>query len=113
MVLSRRSVVVGGVALGLGLAFPVRSLAAARRPTVERITVRVPGLDPAHDGLRLAQLSDLHAGYRTSSALIRAAIEEANALAPDAVLLTGDYVCSEAREVGLARELMVGLRAPA
>ncbi len=112
LVLGRRSAIVGGLALGLGLALPRRSLASARRPVLERISIRVPGLDPAHDGLRLVQLSDLHAGYRTPSALIRAAIERANALSPDAVLLTGDYVCNDRREVGLARELLAGLRAP-
>ncbi len=112
VVLGRRAAVVGGVMLGLGLALPARSLAAGRRPVVERIRVRVPGLDPVHDGLRLVQLSDLHAGYRTSSALIRAAIDQANALSPDAVLMTGDYVCNDRREVGLARELLAGLRAP-
>jgi predicted MPP superfamily phosphohydrolase len=79
---------------------------------LERILVRVTGLDPAHDGLRLVQLSDLHAGWRTPSALIRAAVEQANALSPDAVFLTGDYVCNDPREVGLVRELMGGLRAP-
>ncbi len=108
----RRGVLVGGMAVGLGLVLPSVSRAAGRRPKVERILVRVPGLDPAHDGVRLVQLSDLHAGYRTPDELIRAAVDQANALSPDVVLLTGDYVCEDRREIGLARELMAGLRAP-
>jgi predicted MPP superfamily phosphohydrolase len=109
---SRRRILVGGMALGLGLVLPTRPWAAPRAARLERVLIRIPGLDPAHDGLRLAHLSDLHAGVRTPDALIRAAIDQANALSPDAVMLTGDYVCSDRREVGLMKELMCGLRAP-
>lgn len=111
-VIGRRRLLIGGVALGVGLALPVRSRAGAHRPRVERQTLAVPGLDPAHDGLRVAQLSDVHAGYRTPGALIRAAVEQANALAPDVVLLTGDYVCNDRNDVGLMGELLGGLQAP-
>jgi predicted MPP superfamily phosphohydrolase len=109
----RRQLLVGGLALGVGLALPARSRASSARPHVEEVELRVAGLDPAHDGLRIAQLSDVHAGYRTPDGLIRAAVAEANALAPDLVLLTGDFVCNDRREVGLARDLLAGLRAPA
>ncbi len=110
--LGRRGVLVGGMAVGLGLVLPSLSRAVGRTPRLERILIRVPGLDSAHDGLRLVQLSDLHAGHRTPDQLIRAAVDQANALSPDAVMLTGDYVCQDRREIGLARELMGGLRAP-
>ncbi len=108
----RRQLLFGGVALGVGLALPVRSAAANRRPHVERHDLVIRGLDPAHDGLRVVQLSDLHAGYRTPDALIRAAVAEANGLSPDLVLLTGDYVCNDRREVGLMRELLAGIQGP-
>ncbi len=112
-VISRRQLLFGGVALGVGLALPGRSRAASDRPRIETLVLPVPGLDLAHDGLRVVQLSDLHAGYRTPDALLRAAVAQANALAPDVVLLTGDFVCNDRREVGLMRELLAGLRAPA
>ncbi len=112
MLLGRRGFVVGGVALGLGLAAPSRPRGWVPRLVVERLTVRVPGLDPAHDGLRIVQLSDLHAGRRTPDDLFRNAIAQANALAPDAVVLTGDYVCHSRREVGKMRELVAGLTPP-
>lgn len=112
-VISRRQLLFGGVALGVGLALPARSRAANDHPTLETLVLPVPGLDLAHDGLRVVQLSDLHAGYRTPDALIRAAVAQANTLSPDLVLLTGDYVCNDRREVGLMRELLAGLTAPA
>jgi uncharacterized protein len=108
----RRSFVVGGLGLVGGIAIPVRSLAQFHRPQREALTVRLPGLDPAHDGLRIAQLSDLHVGRQTPDDLVRAAVAEANALGPDLVVLTGDYVCMDRRDVGLARELLAGLAAP-
>lgn len=74
--------------------------------------VRVHGLDPRHDGVRIAQLSDLHVGRLTPEAHVRAAIETANAAAPDLVVLTGDYVCWRRHEVELARHQLAGLRAP-
>lgn len=109
--LGRRQLLTGGLALGVGLAIPARSR-ARERPRLEEVELRVPGLDAAHDGLRVAHLTDLHAGPRTPDALVRAAIADANALAPDLVVLTGDYVCNDRREVGLARELLAGLAAP-
>ncbi|MGC3997370.1 MAG: metallophosphoesterase [Anaeromyxobacter sp.] len=78
----------------------------------EQVTFKVPGLDPAHDGLRVAQLSDLHVGNRTPDAMLRDAIAQANAFQPDLVVLTGDYVCRKPWEVGKMREVLGGLAAP-
>jgi predicted MPP superfamily phosphohydrolase len=62
--------------------------------TVERLQVRLPGLPEAFDGFRIAQLSDLHYGPYTGAREIGAAVRQANALRPDAVALTGDYITS-------------------
>lgn len=82
------------------------------RTRVERRVFGVPGLAPEHDGLRVAQLSDLHVGRRTPAERIRDAIAQANAFEPDLIALTGDYLCEERRGVGLMRELLGGLAAP-
>jgi uncharacterized protein len=66
----------------------------------------VPDLDTAHDGLRVAQLSDIHVGARTPPERIRDAIAMANAFEPDLVVLTGDYLSREERGAGLMGELM-------
>jgi predicted MPP superfamily phosphohydrolase len=93
------------------LALPAGA-AAADAPDVERVELRVPGLHPAHDGLRVAQLSDLHVGPRTPDALILSALAAVRRLAPDLVFLTGDFVSRHPREVGRARELLGGLPGP-
>ena len=81
-------------------------------PRVSEHDVFIAGLDPRHDGVRVAQLSDIHVGKLTPASHIRAAIEAANAARPDLIALTGDYVCWRRHEVALAAEQLGGLRAP-
>ena len=83
-------------------------------PALPRITeheVQIRGLDPRHDGVRVAQLSDIHVGTMTPRAHVRAAIDAANAAEPDLTVLTGDYVSWRRKEVGLVEEQLGGLRA--
>ena len=81
-------------------------------PRVTEHEVYVERLDPRHDGVRIAQLSDIHVGSLTPVSHIRAAIAAANAAAPDLIALTGDYVCWRRHEVALAAEQLGGLTAP-
>lgn len=90
----------------------VRSMAGPVPPRVSEHEVVVPGLDPRHDGVRIAQLSDIHVGNLTPASHIRAAITAANAAKPDVILLTGDYVCWKRREVAEAADQLAGLEAP-
>jgi predicted MPP superfamily phosphohydrolase len=111
----RRRFLKGAAVLGAaGATGALPALAAARddAPRAERVAFEIPGLDPAHDGLRIAQLSDVHVGPRTPLALIRAAIEEANRFEPDLVVLTGDYVSRRKEEIAGLREHLGGISAP-
>jgi uncharacterized protein len=56
--------------------------------------VRVPGLDPRLEGLRIAQLSDLHIGTLTPRSWGLAWSRSANGRAPDLAVVTGDMVTS-------------------
>jgi predicted MPP superfamily phosphohydrolase len=53
------------------------------------------GLPSAFEGLKVAQLSDIHLDEFTEPFLLHDAIEHINRLQPDVVLLTGDYVTYE------------------
>lgn len=111
MTISRRNLLKGAVALAAGgAALPGAALSDDVR--AEQREFRVHGLDPAHDGLRVAQLSDLHVGERTPPERIRAAIAAANRFAPDLVVLTGDYLSRSRAGVDLMREQLGGLSAP-
>ncbi|MEZ4363912.1 MAG: metallophosphoesterase [Kofleriaceae bacterium] len=80
-------------------------------PRVREHDIAISGLDPRHDGVRVAQLSDLHVGNLTPPAHIRAAIDATNAANVDVVVLTGDYVCWRRREALDAEAQLGGLRA--
>jgi predicted MPP superfamily phosphohydrolase len=84
----------------------------ARLPVLHRYTVPVVGLDPAHDGLRVAHLSDLHVGSLTSHRFIRSAVELAQAEKPDLVVMTGDFVCYSPKYVPLLGGLVHGFEVP-
>lgn len=75
------------VAPALGWGFFV-----ARRPETKRVTVEIPGLDRSLDGFRIVQLSDVHIGETLGREFAQAVTEQVNALAPDAVVITGDMV---------------------
>lgn len=81
-------------------------------PRVVEHEVLIEGLDPRHDGVRIAHLSDIHVGNLTPESHIRAAIDSANAARPDLIALTGDYVCWRRHEVALAAHQLAGFRAP-
>jgi uncharacterized protein len=70
---------------------------------ISRNDVFLPGLSPAFDGFRIAQLSDLHLDEFSEPYFIRDVVSRVNGLNPDAVFLTGDFVTSgfAPRKVGL------------
>jgi len=55
-------------------------------PRVSEHEVRITGLDPRHDGVRIAQLSDIHVGNMTPASHVRAAIKVANDAQPDLIV---------------------------
>lgn len=63
--------------------------------TVEEVTITLDRLPKQLDGFRLVHLSDLHHSPFTGLEHINRTIEEANRLAPDMFVLTGDYVSHE------------------
>lgn len=79
---------------------------------VEHHVVHLKRLPAALDGLRVVQLSDIHHSPFTGADQIMRAIEAANALKPDLIALTGDYVSHE-REYAAPCAAMLGqLEAP-
>jgi len=61
---------------------------------------------PTRPPLRIAYASDFHAGPTTDATVLRAACAELRALAPDVLLLGGDFVTGRPDDLGwLAREL--------
>ncbi len=60
---------------------------------VVQVPLKLPRLDPAFSGLRIAQLSDIHLGGWMSQARLAHVVDVTLAQAPDLVVFTGDYLC--------------------
>jgi predicted MPP superfamily phosphohydrolase len=82
------------------------------RYTVERVDVPVANLPPELDGLRIAQLSDIHIGDYMPPHEIRRAVDMANDLQPDISFVTGDFVSSIGDPLDTCITELSRLRAP-
>ena len=81
-------------------------------PEITRQQLFFPDLPPGLDGLRLVQLSDLHAGPLIGLATLRRWRELAERERPELLLFTGDLVDSRADEVAPLLEAFQGFRPP-
>lgn len=113
--MSRRKFILGTTAVLSAPALGNTALGAG--PTWElevcRVEVALPGLDPAHEGLRVAQLSDLHIGPQTPDGRVIHAVRLLQREGVDLVVLTGDYVTRKKDPLYRVQELLTGLGVPA
>ncbi len=89
--ITRRNFLRAGVCVGASLALYSGEI---ERHWIEisHREVAIAGLHAAFDGLRVAQLSDIHLDQFTEPLFLRIAIDHINKLNPDIVFLTGDFV---------------------
>ncbi len=81
-------------------------------PDVRRKTLRLPSLPPEWHGLRLLQISDIHAGpYMSAERMIRIR-DLAMQLSPDMVIFTGDQMDRRESDAELFAEGFAGISAP-
>ena len=86
--------------------------AGSKRLVVKHLDVRLPSLPPALDGLRIAQLSDLHVGPHTSPSHLRRAAEFTRRAEPHLIAYTGDQVDDYPRDVEVFAKYFGDLKAP-
>ncbi|MCO6453167.1 MAG: metallophosphoesterase [Caldilineales bacterium] len=70
--------------------------------TVEHVQIPIGGLGSALEGFTIAQISDIHLQPYTRPDFVAQAVAATNALNPDLIVLTGDYVW---HDIGAAFEL--------
>ncbi len=61
-------------------------------PVVERVDIPLHNLPPAFDGFTIAQISDLHVGPTIKRPYVQKVVDAVNALNPDIIALTGDFI---------------------
>ncbi len=76
-----------------GMAFYAGEISRHELDIVYR-TITIPGLPDAFAGFKMAQLSDFHFEEYTESLFLKGIVRRVNEVAPDLVLLTGDFVSS-------------------
>jgi predicted MPP superfamily phosphohydrolase len=79
---------------------------------VHRHTLTLPHLPPAFDGLRIAQISDIHAGSFDSVSGVEHGIDLLRAQEADLVFFTGDLVNNMAEEMDDWRKYFSRIEAP-
>jgi predicted MPP superfamily phosphohydrolase len=79
-----------------GIMSVVALVQGLRAPEIREHVVTVKGLRAEYDGLRIAQLSDLHVGPFLNVQWVEDRIAQVEALRPDLVLVTGDLVEQDA-----------------
>jgi hypothetical protein len=79
---------------------------------VERVEVPIPNLPLALDGLRIAQLSDIHIGVYMPARQVRRAVEMTNELGADLAVVTGDFITTARDPLNECVTELGNLRAP-
>jgi predicted MPP superfamily phosphohydrolase len=103
-----------GVALALGI-FLTGALAGwlgSRRLVVRHLDVHLDDLAPGLDGLRIAQLTDLHVGPHTSRRYLARVADAVRAARPDLIAYTGDQVDDYPQDVEPFGRAFADLTAP-
>jgi predicted MPP superfamily phosphohydrolase len=88
---TRRNFLLSSAALTAGLGLYSTEIARHEIDLTHR-TFPIRRLPSAFDGFRIIQISDIHLEEYTEEFFLRRVVDRINALAPDLVLITGDFI---------------------
>jgi uncharacterized protein len=116
--ITRRRFLLGASAAGAGIALYAGTHGRHQWEVVER-TIAIRNLPDAFVNFRIVQMSDIHLEEYTETWFLEKMVQQVNLLAPDLVLLTGDFVSRGPRDISVAydaagrcAEALSGLKAP-
>jgi uncharacterized protein len=115
---SRRNFIIGTGTTAAAFAFYAGEIARHELDVVDR-PIAIRNLPPAFHGYRIVQISDIHLDEYTEPYFLEHAVNKINTLAPDLVLLTGDFITHGSitfiagrHAVHRCAEIVTGLTAP-
>jgi len=79
---------------------------------IKRVSLKLPNLPASFDGIKIAQVSDIHSGSFFNKTAVRGGVEMVMKEKPDLIFFTGDLVNNEANEVKEYIDVFNKLRAP-
>jgi predicted MPP superfamily phosphohydrolase len=116
--MTRRGFIAAGAFASIGLAAYSATHARHEFEITER-TFPIRNLPDAFVGFRMVQISDLHLEEYTETWFLEEIVRQVNALKPELVLLTGDFISRGPRDfpyawhaAGVCAEILSGLKAP-
>lgn len=107
--LSKAALVATAVPFG---AFAYGIISGAHDYRIRHVTVKLPNLPKAFDGIRIGQLSDIHSGSFWNKTAVKGGVEMMLKQKPDLIFFTGDLVNNEASEVKDYLDVFEKLKAP-
>jgi predicted MPP superfamily phosphohydrolase len=107
--LSKTALIAASVPFG---AMTYGIISGAHDYRVRRQTIKLANLPKSFDGIKIAQLSDIHSGSFFNKRAVRAGVDMVLAEKPDLIFFTGDLVNNEATEVKEYIDVFNKLRAP-
>jgi predicted MPP superfamily phosphohydrolase len=116
--ITRRNFLYGASAVGVGLA-AYAGTGGRHDLEVVNQTFAIANLPEAFVGFRIVQISDIHLEEFTEAWFLEEVVARTNALNPDLVVITGDFVSKDPRPVefawkaaGMCAEVLSKLKAP-
>ncbi|MDR3737693.1 MAG: metallophosphoesterase [Terracidiphilus sp.] len=82
-------------------------------PVLKEVNVRIRGLHPDLNGLRIAQLTDIHYGPFLGKRELERAVAMANETKPHVALITGDLITREGDDLHGCMNILKGVRGEA
>jgi predicted MPP superfamily phosphohydrolase len=107
--LTKTAVIAGTVPL---VAMSYGILSGAHDYRIRRKTIYLPNLPKAFDGIRVAQLSDIHTGSFFNRTAVKGGVEMLLKEKPDMVFFTGDLVNNQSSEVKEYIDIFGKVKAP-
>ncbi len=107
--LSKTALVVASIPFG-AMAYGV--ISGAHDYRLKRVTVKLPNLPKAFDGLTIGQISDIHAGSFFNKTAVQGGVEMIMKEKPDVIFFTGDLVNNSTTEVKNYIDIFNKLKAP-
>jgi predicted MPP superfamily phosphohydrolase len=92
--------------------FALVGYAGSRRLVIASLTVTLPSLPEALEGLRIVQICDTHIGPHTSRALLVRIASAVRSAEPDLIAVVGDLIDDFAPDVSIYSETLGDLAAP-
>jgi uncharacterized protein len=107
--LSKTALIAASVPLG---AFAYGIISGAHDYRIRKVAIKLPNLPKAFDGIKIAQLSDIHSGSFWNKTAVKGGVEMILKEKPDTLFFTGDLVNNESSEVKEYMDVFNKLRAP-